>query len=338
MDKQFNCQLCDKDFSSAFSLANHKSIYHANQKDNSRKKNANDNLYHCRHCTNKYKSYQARWNHESKCKFDSSRKDDIISKQKDEIIRLQKKLLSSNRLSTKTFKAVNKILIERSLMNSSHNNHSNNNHSNNNNSNNSNNSHNAITNNITNNNHFLCNFGAEDLLSVLTDEQKQMIIKSCFNSIEKLVEIAHCGEFNQFKNVIITNLKDDYAYKYDSNKGYFITVKKNELLDDIFNYRKLNIEEIYDELENGNRIDAKTKIRIKQFLDTCENDEQPYENQYGITFPNLKEYKKDNIKILLYNSHDKITRSIATLIHDDDDADTTHNTPFLIDCVLSARP
>ena len=53
-------------------------------------------------------------------------------------------------------------------------------------------------------------------------------------ALDKLIEITHCGEYPQFKNVVITNLKDDFAYKYDSNKGFFVTVKKNDLLEDVF--------------------------------------------------------------------------------------------------------
>jgi hypothetical protein len=30
-----------------------------------------------------------------------------------------------------------------------------------------------------------------------------------FYCLEKLVEIIHCGNYNQFKNIIITNMKDN---------------------------------------------------------------------------------------------------------------------------------
>jgi hypothetical protein len=84
---------------------------------------------------------------------------------KDEIIRLQKKLLSSKRLSTCTFKAVNKILMDRSKQTMM-------NHSNNttNSQNNTTNSHNTITNN--NNIQQICNIGNEELSNILTETQK----------------------------------------------------------------------------------------------------------------------------------------------------------------------
>ena len=37
--------------------------------------------------------------------------------------------------------------------------------------------------------------------------------------LEKLINIIHCDKYNQFKNIIITNMKDNYIYKYDDIKG-----------------------------------------------------------------------------------------------------------------------
>jgi hypothetical protein len=133
-------------------------------------------------------------------------------------------------------------------------------------------------------------------------------------SIDKMIEIVHCGSHNMFKNIIITNLKDKFAYKYDEQKGYFITGNKTDLLDDLMTYRIMDLEAIYDELSTANKIDSKTKKLIQTFLDKMENEE-PF--MYGeIEYPNYKTYKMNNIKILLYNNQDKITKDIALLIGD----------------------
>ena len=176
------------------------------------------------------------------------------------------------------------------------------------------NSHNQITN-TNSNNHILqiCNVGSEDILKVLTEQQKKQILNAKFKSLDKLVEMTHCGEYNQFKNIIITNLKDEFAYKYDEAKGFFMTVKKNDIITDMIDYRICNLNEIYDEMENG--IDSKTKIVVQRFMDRCDSDE-PFEDDHGVKYPNYKEYKKDCVKILLYNNHEKITKDIATLIEE----------------------
>jgi hypothetical protein len=285
--------------------------------DDKRLKNKDDNMYHCRYCEKKYKYASGRAFHEKKCKPIEDPLEHVLEENaqikeekekikaerdayKDKVIKLQDKLIKTTRLSTRTFKSLNKMLMERSYyMNQSHN---------------TTNSHNQITN-TNSNNHILqiCNVGSEDILKVLTEQQKKQILNAKFKSLDKLVEMTHCGEYNQFKNIIITNLKDEFAYKYDEAKGFFMTVKKNDIITDMIDYRICNLNEIYDEMENG--IDSKTKIVVQRFMDRCDSDE-PFEDDHGVKYPNYKEYKKDCVKILLYNNHEKITKDIATLIEE----------------------
>ena len=306
--KKHYCQICNKEYSTASSLSNHKKNQH--QTDEKKNKNKEDNCYYCRKCDKSYKSYQSRWNHEKKCIVIENTKGDEIDeileenqklkdeklKQAEQIIKLQTKIIKANRLDTKTFKAINKILMDRSYANHSHNNT---------------NSHN--TNNITNNIQQICNIGNEQLANILTEQQKKQIMNAKLNALERIVEIAHCGDYNQFKNIIITNLKDNFAYKYDQIKGYFITVEKNDLLDAVITIRLTDIEEIYDELQSANKIDGRTKHIIQSFLDKCNSDE-PYTDENDVKYPNFKSYKQNSIKILLYNNQDKMTKDIALLI------------------------
>jgi len=311
----FNCKTCNKIYSSASSLSNHTKIYHTDKEYyDKRIKNNQDNMYYCRYCDNKYKNRNSRWVHEKKCVLESEKDkmekiiaENTIIKQENatlktevkhnkEVICLHKKIGTANERTYKSFNSLNKVLMQRSITNNSHNVNSLN-----------------TTNNITNNIKQICNLGHEDILSLTTLQEQIKIVKSCYNSIEKFIEITYCGKYNQFKNVVITNLKSDYAYKYDTDKGYFITVNKSELLDDIFECRKLNIEEIYEELDNGNRLTSIQKHHIKEFLDKCESDEQ-FKPDTNICYPNFKEYKKSNINVLLYNNRDHITKDIACLI------------------------
>jgi len=316
MDKQYHCEKCDKTYSSINSLSNHKRLYHKPERDKKRSKNTNDNKYHCRYCNKCYSIYQTRWAHEQKCVLESEKDkmekliaENTIIKQENtnlktevrygkEVITLHKKLDSANNRNYKTFKSLNTALKERSIMNQTINitNNSNNN-----------------SNNNTNNIQQICNLGEEDIQCFTTFMQKLKTVTSGFMSMDNFIEMTYCGKNPQFKNVVITNLKDDYGYKYDSTKGYFVTVNKNELLDDIFECRKLNIEEIYDEFANGNRLTPLQKISIKRFLDACDSDE-PFTDSNGVKYDNLKEYKKSTIKILLYNNHEQITTEIAGLL------------------------
>jgi hypothetical protein len=210
-------------------------------------------------------------------------------------------LENCKRLDNKTFKAVNKYLMDRSFKNSNNNNNNCNN----------------TNNNITNNN-LILNVGDEQIIKLLTSSEKKQILDSKLCSLEKIIEIAHCGKYDQFKNILITNLKDNYAYKYDDSLGYFITVTKADLLNDLVTYRITNIEEIYDKLSIKNKIDDRTKELIQKMLDKIHDEDLPYyDYDEEVKYTNYKSYKMNNIKILLYNNHDKMTKDISTLFSND---------------------
>lgn len=319
------CSLCNKTYSNKKSLLKHRrNVHDVYCIEPDRKKDEKTNCYKCKYCDKEYTLFQSRWQHEKKCKIQNEQKEkekeekrlkedaelqaqilknEMLQKElehKNEIIKLQKKLLKCKRIDAKTFKEVNKILMNRSYNNSINMTNSNNNNNN-------------------NNTYQILSLGNEELTNVLTMEQKKQILNSRMMSLEKIVEIAHCGEMNQFKNIVITNLKDNYAYRYDDSKGYFITVAKNDMLDDIVINRLMDIEAIYDELKTANKIDVKTKKLIQDFLDKMENNENPFfDNE--TKYDSFRSYKIDKIKILLYNNHDKITKDISLLISNKEDS------------------
>ena len=299
------CILCNKEFSKKRGLLKHnRNVHDICNYNKDRRKDEKTDCYLCNYCNKEYKNIQSRWYHEKGCKIEKEKeKENILllqkenetlkkneMKQKEQIIKLQQKLLSCKSLDNKTFKAVNKILMKNSYNNS--NNTVNNN------------------NNIT---YQILAVGNEELVNVLTMEQKKQIMDSRMGSLEKLVEIAHCGEYNQFKNIIITNLKDDYAYQYDQEKGFFVSFTKDVLLDKLINDRVMDIEDIYDELKNANKIGDRTKRLIQDFLDKMNNEKEPFfDNE--VKYDSFKLFKMSKIKILLYNNHDKITKDIALFI------------------------
>jgi len=256
------------------------------------------NKYQCKYCSKNYSSRQNKWSHEQKCKINNIPNKDLeiekiqLEKLKEEnkLIKLKIKLQGMKRLDNKTFKAVNKYLMDRSYNNNVNSNNTN----------------------TINNNYQILSIGNEQLNEVLSMKDKKAIMNSQLCALEKR------GNYNKFKNIIITNLKDNFAYKYDENKGYFVTTTKNDVFNDLVSYRITDIEEIYDELSTANKIDKDTKELIQKFLDKIQNENQPFiDHNEEVTYPNYKSYKINNIKILLYNNQDKITKDIALLFSDD---------------------
>jgi hypothetical protein len=335
----YECKKCNKIYKTYQTLWKHNKIFHNNNviihNDNVsiitndvsiNKNNVSINKNECIYCNKIFKSRQNKWEHQTKHCKDKIKSEKLKEqelelekiklekinedknkelelekiklekmKEEKEILKLKIKLQNCKRLDNKTFKAVNKFLMDRSFKNSNNNNIN-------------------SQNNNTINNYQILSIGDEQLREALTFKEKKQIMNARLCSLDKIVEIAHCGKYTKFKNIVITNLKDNFAYKYDENKGFFVTVTKTEALGDLVSYRTMDIEAIYNELSSANKIDDKTKELIQKFMDQIENSDVPYYDvNEDIKYTNYKSYKINDIKILLYNNQDKITKDIALL-------------------------
>jgi hypothetical protein len=180
--------------------------------------------------------------------------------------------------------------------------------SNNNNNINSNNTINNIQNNIN-----LIGFGKEEMVELLSNKEKRNILNNGLCCLEKFVEISNCGDHDKSKNLIITNLKDNYAYKYDDKLGYFIKTSKNEAIDDLMTNRVNDIEIIYEEFEQSTKINLQMKNKVKEFINKINDNQKFIDQGENKIYETYKEYKKDKIVLLLYNNQDKITKDITLL-------------------------
>ena len=315
------CNICNKYYASKSSLCNHNKKFHNNnsmmksessliKSDNSLiKYEVDQKKYECRKCNKIYFNKQSRWSHEKKCKIDNTEIDKLkesnkqtelalqLAKEEKEILKLKLKLQNSTKVDNITLKKLNRLLLERNnlIKNSTIN------------------SHNNIQNNIVNN-FQLVGFGKEEVVELLTNKDKKLIMNSKYCSLEKLIEIVHCGTYNQFKNIIITNMKDNFMYKYDDSKGQFILSTKNDVLNSLINYRLEDLEVIYNDLLEKNKLDDTTKNCIENFINKINYVDDKFTDIDGKEHDNYKQYKINEIKILLFNNQDKITNDISLLL------------------------
>ena len=309
--EKYKCINCNKNYSNYNSLWTHNKKFHNGIKTEITIIEENPKIidtvdateYSCRVCNKTYKHKQTRYRHEKSCagikqtsielevertKVEVEKYKTINLDKEQETLKLKIKLQGMKRVDNKTFKAINKVLIDRSITNN--------------------------TQNITNN-YQIFSIGNEDVINTLSIDDKQIIINRKWCSLDQLIKMVHCGEHNMFKNILITNLKDKFAYTFDESKGYFITTTKSFILDDLITNRMMDIETIYAELTTANLVDEKTKKMIKAFLERMEEDDKPYMDEIDdVEHVNYKAYKMDLIKVLLYNNQEKITRDIATLM------------------------
>ena len=328
------CKICNKAYASQSSLCNHNKKFHKpsailyNTIEIETKMNCNtlvvekpdDNT--CKYCNRKFNNRQNRWKHEAKTckqkKLNEQQKNQVLEIEKiklaqiqeeknkiekeTELIKLKLKIKNQKKLNSTTFNSLNKMLMNRNYVNNSHNNN---------------------TTNIQNNNIQLISFGKnEHLADYLSNKDKKSIILSANKCIEKLIDISYNGPYNQFKNIIITNLKDNFVYKYDEKKGYFVAANKNDTLKEFIDTRVMDIEEIYNKLSDAKKIDENTKNTIEKFLEKIQNyNEKFVDNTDNITYPSYRDYKINKIKILLYNNHDKVSKDLALYFLPEDDND-----------------
>lgn len=302
MDKNtlniYECKICNKNYKTYKTLWKHNDKYHINEKI----KNINTNKLKCKYCNNIYSRKDNLKRHENICKSNNEKDNktlkSIIIKQQIEISKLQNKLEKSNYIDNITLNKLNKKLlnINNLINNSTINLHN--------------------TNNIQNNynNYQIVGFSKEDIVDLLTMQEKKQIMNSRFSCLEKLIEIIHCGKYNQFKNIIITNMNNNYMYKYDDEKKQFVLSTKSSLLNSLIDYRVSDIEIIYNELVENNKLDDKTKNLIEKFINKINYNNEKYVDIDEKEYNTYKDYKINEIKIILYNNKDKITNDISLML------------------------
>ena len=303
MSKECICDICNKKYASASSLCNHKKLIHNKIKEVIE-------IIKCNYCNKEFTRNYNKIRHVKICK----NKEEFEKKENLEKLKLEIKLeelklknqkienlQQSLKMHPNTFKKLNKTLINRSLTNSNNIN--------------SNNTINIINNNVINNN--IISLENERITNTLTLKDKRKIIKSGYCSLEKLVEITNCsGKYHQFKNIIITNMKDNYAYKYDDEKKFFVLCDKENVIEQLLLNRIFNLTEIYNELSTAQNISDGIKNVIKTFLNKLENNKKDFKFDNEDTI--YKDYQTayaNKLKILIYNNVDKISYDLALFVN-----------------------
>jgi hypothetical protein len=179
------------------------------------------------------------------------------------------------------------------------------------------------TNNIQNNtvhNHFkIEGFGKENILDVITDKEKKLILNQGCESIEKLIEIVYVGKYDQFKNLLVTNKRDNDIYMYDDKSNAYIINDKNLVLNKLVANRLGDVEEIYNEFDENNKLtDSNRKIMSRFFIKFVDED-KPYidENANNKEYKNYIDYKVNKVNNILFNNQDKIIKDVTTAIEKD---------------------
>ena len=286
---EYYCKICEKKYKSYKSLWKHNYIYHkqdvpisvtdvSNNVSNTETNVSQKSSLKCRTCNETFKSRTTKWRHEKTCKENEKvtekekSKDEEILEMKAEMLEYKKEMELLKTQLQKALKIHPKTLQK------------------------INNQLNNINNGTINNNTInIIQLGKEDLTKMLTMEQKMSILNRQAMGINDLVKLVHTsGKYKKCMNVYITNLQNTIGYMYDEKQNNFIAVNKNELLNDLVDSRMYDIEKFYDKLQL--KLEPEKATRIKKFIDRMKNEEDC-----------LKDLKKDEIKLILYNNKEVIS-------------------------------
>ncbi len=162
----------------------------------------------------------------------------------------------------------------------------------------------TINNNTTNNTINIIKFGSEDLKEIFTEKEILNILKNHkILSLEESIRAIHCNDDRpEYKNIYITNLRNDYAYTFDGEK--FVNVYKEAAISEMVNNHCDFIEETVETYKN--KIPKEAYNILQKFINQM-NDEDTQFTNYEInkTYPNYRKYKIESIKLLIFNNTDK---------------------------------
>ena len=307
------CTICNKNYSSYKSLWNHNKLFHITQKTQKTQNNTmktpksisthnytqlleENSDIKCNYCSKIFSRHDSLTRHLHTCKVRLSNeaklkeenellknelnnfKNELLKNEinnfKNDMIEMQKQLinvLNHNKIHPKTLNKINKNC-----------------------NNNINNSNNKIINNT------YVKFDRVDISKILSKKEIVGILNKKLSSIEEVIKLVHFNEkLPEYSNIYITNMRDNNAYVFNGTS--FITVSKDEVINDLINNYSEEIELSFDTYKN--KLSEHTVKRLEVFLEQL-NSEDKFVDSSNKAYSNYKLYKVANIKRLIYDNSD----------------------------------
>lgn len=294
---EYLCNICNKQYKNKSGLWKHNKKYHTNNisqmstKCIQERETGIHNVYNkeihndksCKYCNKILSNRQSRWRHEQICKKDNDT-EKIIGDLKNKISEIQSQLsdvLKHAKIHPKTLEKINKNLIN-----------GNNNSVN-----------NGVVNNIQ-----IVKFGSEDIKQILNEKEIKKILNCKYKAIEESIKHVHFNDNRpEYRNIYITNLRDNIAYIYNGNK--FEAVQKHSVISDLIDQHMNNIEVSLEDYKD--KLPEKTADILDKLLEKLQDDETKITDENNNKeYKNYKSYKMNEIKLMIYNETGKNTEVI----------------------------
>ncbi len=300
---EYYCKKCNKQYASYKSLWNHNTKFHKHnlpQNPTMIHKNPQNNTIYtlnsthvtqlssnllCKYCDKIFSRQDSLTRHLNTCKLklltetQLKGENDFLKSKIDtyekEMLEMKSQLiqiLNQNKIHPKTLQKINNNISN-----------SNNNNSN-----------NKIINNT------YVKFDRVDISKLLSKKEIIGILNKKLLSIEEAIKTVHFNEkLPEYSNIYITNMRDNNAYVFDGTS--FVTVSKDEVINDLINNYSEEIELSFDTYKN--KLSEHTIKRLEVFLEQLNSDDK-FVDANKKSYSNYKLFKIANIKRMIYDNSD----------------------------------
>jgi hypothetical protein len=200
--EDYICKYCNKKYITNNSRINHYNYKHKDEYLQDKLDEAeNKKKYPCNKCGKEYSTRQSKYVHQKSCLVENNTE---LSKENNMLKNLIIDLIKNNKLAPKHLKNINNGTIN-------------------------NNNNKGNVNNITVN---MQNFGDEDIIEILSKKEVLEILSKKLLSLEESIKTVHLNKDHpEYKNIIIKNIKNIYAYVWEEDK--FVVKHKDDVLEDL---------------------------------------------------------------------------------------------------------
>ena len=290
MERNYQCKICNKFYSSQSSFCNHNKKFHPGitsskwaEKDNfgqslpkkdTKMTNSlpeNTSVNTCEYCDKILSSMRSLRRHHLTCK----KKQNIILENEQLRTEINNMKIETDRRFDEFTKIINDLINKNCKMHYKTLQKINNSG--------------TMNNGTINNTINIMALGQENIDEVLSKTDKIAILNKKENALPYMIEMVHFNDkYPQFKNIAITNNRTKQAYVYDTVGKVFKMVDKEELIEELIDYRVCDIEDYY--MQYKDELEIPVKHKIDELIEHRGEDD--------IT--------KDKIKLLLFNNRHKI--------------------------------
>ncbi len=152
---------------------------------------------------------------------------------------------------------------------------------------------------VNNNTIQIVKFGSEDIKSILSTKEIKNILNCRYKAIEESIKKVHFNDDRpEYRNIYITNLRDNIAYVYNGNK--FEAVQKHSIINQLIDQHMNNIEVSFEDYKD--KLPERTVEILDKLIEKLQDEHTSMiDEENNKEFKNYRMFKINEVKLMIYN-------------------------------------